>query len=392
MIVTLTQPDIDRVLCAPKPNARVEYVDAHRSGLYLECRTTTPNEGTFYVRLKDRITGRSRHFRIGKSREISLAKAREKAQEIRIQVISGTSGPSSPPELLTYSQFMHRYYFPTKHAKRSLKKDHQLFKDRLEPEFGSRRLTEITRQQVHAFQLSLMNSHLQPSTQNHFLRLLRHSLYLALDLELIIKNPAAKLKLQEENNHIENFLKEKDLERLMLVLASHPNQRISAIIKFLLATGARVNEALKAHWSDIDLEHRLWKIPASNAKSKRVASVPLSDTAIQVLTQLPTYGQDTFVFINPKFGRHYANIHKPWTKIREQAGLPKVRLHDLRHTFASLLINQGRSLYEVQKILRHSDPKVTTRYSHLTTATLQSAVNSASEVIQRAQAPQCTSN
>jgi integrase len=115
--------------------------------------------------------------------------------------------------------------------------------------------------------------------------------------------------------------------------------------------------------------------------------VPLSDTAIEVLTSLPTYGKTCFVFINPKFGRHYANIHKPWNDIREKAGLPGVRLHDLRHTFASLLINQGRSLYEVQKILRHSDPKVTARYSHLTTATLQSAVNSASEVIQRAQTP-----
>ena len=73
-----------------------------------------------------------------------------------------------------------------------------------------------------------------------------------------------------------------------------------------------------------------------------------------------------------------------WARLRKEAGLPKLRLHDLRHSFASFLVNSGRTLYEVQNILGHSDPKVTMRYSHLSTATMQDAANAASKTIDKA--------
>jgi integrase len=78
------------------------------------------------------------------------------------------------------------------------------------------------------------------------------------------------------------------------------------------------------------------------------------------------------------------DIHKVWQKIRKEAGLPWLRLHDLRHNFASMLVNSGRTLYEVQQILGHSDSKVTERYAHLSTATLQDAANSVGTYLDKA--------
>ena len=80
-------------------------------------------------------------------------------------------------------------------------------------------------------------------------------------------------------------------------------------------------------------------------------------------------------------GKSFTTIHKVWNRLRTEAGLPHLRLYDLRHQYASFLINQGRTLYEVQQILGHSDPTVMQRYTHLSTKSLQAAADSASDAI-----------
>ena len=150
---------------------------------------------------------------------------------------------------------------------------------------------------------------------------------------------------------------------------------------FLLSTGCRLNEALRATWGQIDRASRVWRIPASNSKSKRVRSVPLNESALEVLAELDTEGEFEHLFVNRQTGKPYGTIMKVWSRLRTKAGLPHVRIHDLRHQYASFLINSGRSLYEVQQILGHSDPSVTQRYAHLTSRSLQEAANCASVAI-----------
>jgi integrase len=104
----------------------------------------------------------------------------------------------------------------------------------------------------------------------------------------------------------------------------------------------------------------------------------LNDSALMVLRQLSTQGRFDFLFINEQTGKPYTAILKVWERLREKAGVPKLRLHDLRHQFASLLVNSGRTLYDVGTILGHSSPKVTERYAHLSTETLLQAANAAS--------------
>jgi integrase len=105
----------------------------------------------------------------------------------------------------------------------------------------------------------------------------------------------------------------------------------------------------------------------------------LNDSAIQILESLGTQDKYDHVFIGRR-GK-LTTINRVWCRLRQDAKLPHLRLHDLRHQYASFLINQGRTLYEVQQILGHSDPSVTMRYAHLSTKSLQEAANSASDVL-----------
>jgi integrase len=156
------------------------------------------------------------------------------------------------------------------------------------------------------------------------------------------------------------------------------------IIMLLISTGARLNEVLTATWSQINRDTRTWKIPALNSKSKKVRSVPLNDSALDIINQLDTEGEFEYLFVNRVTRTNYKNIQKYWGKLRANAGMRSIRIHDLRHTYASLLANNGRTILEISRILGHSSVKVSERYSHLSTATLQDAANSASVMINAA--------
>jgi len=210
---------------------------------------------------------------------------------------------------------------------------------------------------------------------------MRHSLNLAVDWEMIDKNPIARIKLFKEDNKVEHYLSDDELQRLMHVLKTDRNRMVCHVAKFLLVTGSRLNEALSSTWNNIDEDNRVWVIPALHSKSKKIRSVPLNDVALSILNELGTEGDYEHLFINPRTGERYFNIHKTWDRLRNEAGLPQLRLHDLRHQYASFLVNSGRTLYEVQQILGHSDPMVTQRYAHLSSKSLQAAAASASDAI-----------
>lgn len=169
------------------------------------------------------------------------------------------------------------------------------------------------------------------------------------------------------------------MQRLLGVLRKDKNRTVCLIALFLLSTGARLSEVLQAKWKDIDRPNRVWRIPAANSKSKKVRSVPLNDSALDVLNTLKT--EVGHLFVSSKTGKPFTTIHKVWERLRTEAGLTHLRIHDLRHQYASFLVNSGRTLYEVQQILGHSYPAVTQRYAHLSTKSLQDAANSASEMI-----------
>ena len=171
---------------------------------------------------------------------------------------------------------------------------------------------------------------------------------------------------------------------MLTVLKKDKNRTVCGIILFLLSTGARLNEALTAEWRFVVIDGCVWRIPATNSKSGKVRAVPLNDSALEVLSRQTTKDEFEHVFINRKTRKPYVTIQKVWDRLRKKADLAHVRIHDLRHQHASMLVNNGRTLYEVQQILGHSTSKVTERYAHLSTKTLQDASDSAADVIEEA--------
>ena len=383
-IIKLNQQYINHDLQCPDGKTRIEMCDKDLPGLYVEVRATSPGQGTYYLRYKD-DNNKTCHQKLGRTIETTLADARKQAKTLKAEIALGADPrgeEKARKAVLTYAAFFTEHYLPyVKPRKRSWGKDEEMFRLRINKIFGRQRLNQITRHKIQSFHTSLKDEGLSASTCNHYVKLLKHSLNLAIDWDMLDINPAVRVPLFHEDNKMENYLSDAELARLMDVLQHDDNRAVCRIILFLLSTGARLNEALSARWDQVDIGRRVWKIPASNSKSKRIRSVPLNDSAISVLNQL---GTDEYLFVNRQTGKPYTTISKVWGRLRKKAGLEHLRIHDLRHGYASFLVSSGRTLYEVQQILGHSDPSVTQRYAHLSTKALQDAANSASEVIQGA--------
>jgi integrase len=210
--------------------------------------------------------------------------------------------------------------------------------------------------------------------------LLRYIFNLAIKWEIsgVTKNPTADISIKQSVVFRERYLSAEEVQRLLAELNCSLNRQLKYIVPFLLLTGARKTEALTARWCDIDFERKFWRIPIS--KSGQARHVPLSAAAVALLESIPNKRAE-LIFPNPDTDKAYASIYGSWNTARTRAGLADVRMHDLRHSFASFLVNAGCSLYEVQRILGHSQIKVTQRYSHLSQESLLRAADCAGSVV-----------
>lgn len=384
-VVSFTPAFMASGLVCPPGKTRIEYTDEDESGLFVECRASLTAVPTWYLRQKN-DRGTNRYTNLGTIREVTLAQARKQARALKAaHVLAPKPAPMTKPSVqsMTLEVFMREHYMP--HAvshKRSAKKDEQLYRLHLAPVFKDMPLNEISRRGVEVFHRAFLKKQ-SPASADHCIKLMRHALNLAVQWELIEKNVLKGIKLFMVDNQVENYLDEEQLERLLHVLRTDRNRTVCLILMFLLSTGARLNEGLTATWKNINVERGVWKVDASLSKSKRSRSIPLNDSARWVLEQLESQGQSQYLFPSPVTGKPYTAITRAWYRLRKKAGV-SIRIHDLRHSFASFLVSRGRSLFEVQQILGHSDPKVTMRYAHLSAKALQDAANAGSMIVKKA--------
>jgi len=193
-------------------------------------------------------------------------------------------------------------------------------------------------------------------------------------------NPAAELKTAPDVCR-ERFLTAEETHRLLKALDTDENQTAAQSIKLLLLTGARRNEITRAKWEYIDWQKNTLLVPCS--KSGRPRLIQLNSAALDLLRLLPRQPGNAF---SPVTGRPSASLHFPWTRIRRRAGLTEFRLHDLRHSFASFLVNKGVSIYVVQSLLGHANVRATQRYAHLANETLSDAAELIPSVVMPTQA------
>jgi integrase len=147
---------------------------------------------------------------------------------------------------------------------------------------------------------------------------------------------------------------------------------VIAAVRLLLFTGCRLGEVLTLRWEDVDFERGLLHLPDSKTGAKTVA---LAAPALQVLAEAPRLKGNPYVMPGEKVGRPWQDMQRPWRRIRARAGLPDVRLHDLRHSFASVGAAAGLGLPIIGALLGHTQAATTHRYAHLAADPLKEAAD-----------------
>jgi integrase len=373
-VVNLTLQVLKTLSC-PAGGKKVDYFDSSCKGLLLEVRVSGGR--TYYLRFTDE-RGRNRQLKLGDARDISLNQAKQLADKNRNQIAMGQDPAADKAvyrQVPTVYDFIHDSYLPfVKSYKRSWKCDQGLLRKHIEPIWGKRFLDQITKAEVIALMAKHRTTH-APGSCNRLLILLRYLFSCSLKWEVpaIKNNPTAGIPLMKEDNQKERYLSTDEAQRLYTQLQQSDNQMLQFIVPMLILTGARKREVLDARWEDFDFEHRHWRIHTTKLGKPRF--VPMSDGVVNLLGSIPRFDCE-WVFPNPKTLKPYVSIFCSWNTTRGKADLQDVRIHDLRHSYASFLVNAGRSLYEVQRLLGHTQIKTTQRYAHLSHDTLLDATNS----------------
>ena len=381
----LTELSVKNMEC-PFGLLHKEFFDPELSGFYIDVLRS----GRKSYRLRYRNNKLLKVVTLGSAQNISLEQARKLAQNFLFKVSQGAMANAVQDSVtvkgLTIEDFFNLNYLPfVKSYKRSWSTDVSMIKNHIVPKLGSLQMGQVRPPDIAVF-LDLMKSKgYALGTCNRALVMLRYGFELALKWKMdgIHSNPLKEIKNLVFDNKIERYLNSDQTQELMKSIQESENEQLQYIVLFLIYTGARKPEVLDAKWIDIDQERKSWRIPKT--KSGKIRHVPLSAGALVMLDKLrlKLNGKPIDqipIFANPKTGLPYVSFFYSWDKARTRAGLKEFRIHDLRHSFASCLVNAGRSLYEVQELLGHADIKTTSRYAHLSRERLNDAVNTVPQI------------
>ena len=279
----------------------------------------------------------------------------------------------SRQQCLTLNQFFDQHYFPhAKVAKAQHKHDFSTYNTHMRLVLGDYLLVDLKTAVLDVWVREQIVAGYQRSTINKHIYLMNRMLNLARSWGWIdFARDQQPIKRLTIGDHKQRFLSSDEIEALFKQCKRSTHPYLYLFVKLLLLTGARKGEALAVRWCDIDFDKRVWTVPRSkNGRSRRIV---LNDDAVETVLAAGTVaerfglvvGGSAPVFQNPRTQGSYQSFYAAWYIARDAAGLADVRIHDLRHTFASLLVNQGVSLYEVQTLLGHSSIQMTQRYAHL---------------------------
>jgi len=379
--IYLTAGFIKAAIC-PTDKKKIEFHDLFCKGLFLEARISGGK--TYYLRYRDK-RGRQRQIKLGDSRDLLLSDVRKLADEMRRSIALGDDPleiKSDSKKTPTFSAFIEEQYLPhVKSYKRSWASDVSLLKNHLLPRFGNRYLDEISRQDIVKMLFDRRAAGAAAGSANRLLILMRYCFNLAMRWKVpgIKVNPTKEVPLMEELSVKERYLSVEEAQRLHAAVCTSENTMLRFIVPTLILSGCRKREVLDAKWKDFDFQRRIWRIPTP--KTGKPRHVPISDGLINLLDDIPRVAGSDWVFPNSATNKPYVNFFCAWDNARKKAGLSDVRVHDLRHSFASFLVNSGRTLFEVQKILGHTQVKTTQRYAHLSHDTLLDASNAAARAV-----------
>jgi integrase len=330
--------------------------------------------------LNYRFQRRERRYTIGQVPVWNIARARAEAIKLRQAIESGIDPIAvrqAERDTPTVAQALERFaeeHYPTLRASTQALYC-GLIRTHIQPEFGKRLVTAVTEKDVRTFYNRLNARY--PAGARQILNLLSALFAYAVKWGDCPVNPVAGIK-RERLPDRERYLNSEELARALAALDARPCSAAD-IIKLLVLTGARKGEAAMATWDQFDLTAAVWTKPAHTTKQKRLHRVPLSDEAAALLRRMRASNPANALFVSKRTGEPYTRsgayltLQFYWNEVRRAAGIPDVRIHDLRHSYASSLINNGLSLAVVGGLLGHTSPHITSRYAHLADDTLRQA-------------------
>ena len=354
-----------------------------------------------------RSAGRQRRFTIGTWPAWTVTAARDEAQRLKREIDRGndpldtrTSAREAPLIRDLVARFIDEH-LPKLEATNARDQKSMLEKLVL-PDWKNRLVAEITPTDVDRLLTRIAEGRARPAQPrpktrrrtplappkptpvraNRVGEVLRKMFALAIQWRMRSDNPATGFRKRPETAR-ERFLSFEEIGRLADALAKDEDQRAAGIIRLCMLTGARLGEVRTATFDQFNLDLAIWTKQAAYTKQRRVHRIPISTEAVALvrLRREAVPPGCPFLFPGDVEGQPVINLKRFWPRMRATAGIPDIRIHDLRHTFASLLVSGGASLEMIGKLLGHTQIGTTQRYAHLIESPLRAGVNAVGEML-----------
>ncbi len=360
-------------------------------------RITSSGARSFVLNYRVRGKGIERRLTIGQYPAWTVAAARDEAKALRKRVDRGEDplealkASSSQPTLAELAKQFLDEYAAQHWQPRTIKEAKGLlgYREAGAPEstrngarildhLGKRDVADLTRREIEAMMRAMSAT---PTRANRAHSLVRQMLNQAMRSGRRPDNPALGIKRFAESGRA-RYLSPAEINRLSRALGEHPDQDVANVVRLLILTGARRTEVLSARWDQFDLEQGIWTKPSGATKQRREHRVPLSGQAIDLLRRMRKAANSSpLLFPGRVEGQPVKELKRAWKSICKRAELDGVRVHDLRHSFASLVVSAGASLPVVGALLGHSSPATTARYAHLFDDALRRAADGVGAIV-----------
>ncbi len=352
-------------------------------------RVTAAGVKSFILRYRTR-SGRDRTYTIGPAGEggWKASTARERAKDIKARIRTEGYDPlgeiEAERDAPTVETLAKR--FLKEHVAKKRQSTQEQYQRSIDlyilPALKHRKVAEVHYADVDALHRKVTEEK-GPYAANRVLACLSKMFSLAIRWRWCDHNPVRGVERNAEEKR-RRYLDGDELTRLSDALNKHPDREAANIIRLLLLTGARKGEALAARWDQFDFKAATWTKASSETKQKRDHIIPISAPVLQLLADIRAVAKkkkdSPFVFPG-RFGGHRQELKKDWEQLRRAADIRSARVHDLRHSFASVLASKGASLPLIGALLGHSQSATTARYAHLFLDAQRKAAETAASVI-----------